>query len=376
MVTSSPLNRRRWLQLSGSAMLGLALASKTRLRAQHEVSRSSRSTEIARVNGNENPYGPSQMAVMAMMENLEQTFRYATRPEVERLTELIVAKEGVKPEQIVLGVGSGEILQTVGLWLGAKGGEIVTVTPGYTQMTRTAERAGAKIVNVPLTKELVHDLDAMAAKVTDRTTCVYLCNPNNPTGTVVDPAKLKPFVEEMSKRCLVFVDEAYLECSDNFEANTMAPVVATGANVIVARTFSKIYGLAGQRIGYGLLPESMVETVRSFSTGSLNKLAVTAAIASLEDVAYVDDTRQKIKEQRDALCAVLDSLGRKYAQPQGNFVFFQTGMPIKMFQERMLAERVMVGREFPPMLDWCRISIGSPEEMAQVHAALRKVLAA
>lgn len=375
MLRSLPLNRRRWLQTSGAAVLGLALSPALKLRAQHETTRSARSTEPARVSGNENPYGPSQMAVMAMMENLEQTYRYATRPEVERLTELIIAKEGVAAEQVLLGTGSGEILETVGLWLGAKGGEVVTANPGYTQLTRAAERAGAKIVPVSLTKDLVHDLDAMAARVTDRTSCVYVCNPNNPTGTVTDPAKLKAFVQEISQRCLVFVDEAYLECADDFAGATMAPLVAAGGNVLVARTFSKIYGLAGQRVGYGLMPAKLVEAVRPLGTGSLNKLGVAAAAASLEDVTYVDDTRAKIKEQRDALCGVLQELGRTYAEPQGNFVFFQTGMPITMFQERMQAENVLVGRAFPPMLDWCRVSIGSPEEMTLVHAALRKVFA-
>jgi histidinol-phosphate aminotransferase len=374
MLNIQSLNRRSWLKTTGAAFAGLALAPALKLRAQHETTRSSRGAEPARVSGNENPYGPSQMAIMAMMEALEGTYRYPSRPEVEKLTELILAKEGVKPEQIVFGVGSGEVLEIFGLWLGAKGGEVVTVAPGYTQLTRTAERTGSKIVTVPLDRDLAHDLDAMAAKVTEKTSCVYICNPNNPTGTTVDPAKLKSFVSTVSKKCLVFVDEAYLECADDFAGSTMAPLVAAGENVVVARTFSKIYGLAGQRMGYGIMPAKLAEQVKPLATGSMNKLAVVAAAASLEDAAYVEDTRVKIKEQRDALCALLTQLGKKWAKPQGNFVFFQTGMPIAMFQEKMRAENVLVGRAFPPMLDWCRISIGSPDEMAMVHAALRKVL--
>jgi histidinol-phosphate aminotransferase len=173
----------------------------------------------------------------------------------------------------------------------------------------------------------------------------------------------------------VFVDEAYLEISDKFEENTMAPLVAAGHNVIVARTFSKMYGMAGVRMGYGLMPAADAKGAATVNSNHLSVLAVAASIASLEDETYVADTRAKIKAERDKLCALLTQLGRKYAEPQGNFVFVQTGMPVKMFQEKMAAEKVLVGRAFPPALDWCRISIGLPEEMVLCHAALKKVFA-
>lgn len=378
MLSSAHYNRRDWLKSTGAVVASLAVASQfttAKLRAQHEADRSARRTEPVRVSGNENPYGPSQMAIMAMMQALEGTYRYAGA-ETRKLIDLIAAKEGVKPENVVMGVGSGEVLEVYGLWLGQQKGEVITVSPGYSQMTGTMEKLGSKVIQVPLTGDLVHDLDAMAAKVGPNTKCVYVCNPNNPTGTIVDPAKLKAFAIEVSKKAPVFIDEAYLELSDDFAANTMVSLVAEGHNVAVARTFSKIYGLAGQRIGYGIMPEAMAKEVRSYSTGSLNLLGVVAATASLEDPTYVEETRAKIKVERDKLAALLKELGKKYAEPQGNFIFFQTGMPIKMFQEKMLAEMVQVGRPFPPMLDWCRISIGSPEEMTTVHAALRKVFAA
>ncbi|HEY0944282.1 MAG TPA: histidinol-phosphate transaminase [Opitutaceae bacterium] len=378
MLSSLNLNRRDWLKSTGTAVAGLALASQFTLRsarAQHEADRSARSSEPAFLGGNENPYGPSQMAVMAMMQNIERAFRYP-RAETQKLIELIAAKEGVTPEHIVMGVGSGEVLEIYGLWLGQQKGEVITAQPGYLQMTATMEKLGSKVVYVPLDKDLVQDLDAMAAKVGPNTKCVYLCNPNNPTGTVIPAEKLKAFAIEVSKKVPVFIDEAYLECSDNYAANTMVGLVSEGHNVAVARTFSKIYGLAGQRIGYGVMQPATAKEIRSYSTGSLNMLGVVAASASLEDSTYVEETRVKIKTERDKLCALLKELGKKYAEPQGNFVFFQTGMPIKTFQEKMKAENVMVARPFPPLLDWCRISIGSPEEMAMAHAALKKVFAA
>ncbi len=375
MLSPINLNRREWLKSTGTAVAGLALASQltTKLRAQHEVDRSAVAAEPARLGGNENPYGPSQMAVMAMMQNIERTFRYS-RTETQQLIEMIAAKEGVKAENIVMGVGSGEVLEVYGLWLGPQKGEVITAQPGYLQMTNTMEKLGSKVVYVPLDKDLAHDLDAMASKVGPNTKCMYICNPNNPTGTIVDAARLKAFAIEVAKKVPVFIDEAYLECSDDFAGNTMVSLVAEGHNVAVARTFSKVYGLAGQRIGYGVMPAAMAKEVRAYSTGSLNLLGVVAVIASLEDATYVDETRTKIKAERDKVCGLLKEMGKKYATPQGNFVFFQTGMPIRTFQERMQAENVIVGRPFPPLLDWCRLSIGSPEEMALAHAGLRKVL--
>lgn len=377
MSSLSSLNRRQWLKSTGAAVAGLAVAQQIfapKARAQHEADRSAARTEPVRISGNENPFGPSQMAIMAMMQNLEKTNRYAFS-ETQTLIKTIAAKEGVSEDNIVMGVGSGEILEIYGSYLGQQKGDVITAQPGYLQMTGVMEKMGSKVIYVPLDKDLVHDLDGMAAKVTANTKAVYICNPNNPTGTIVPPDKLRAFAIEIAKKCPVFIDEAYLECSDNFTANTMVKLVAEGHNVAIARTFSKVYGLAGQRIGYGVMPAAMAKEVKGFSTGSLNLLGVVAATASLEDAAYVEETRAKIKAGRDELLAVIKSLGKKYAEPQGNFVFFQTGMPIKLFQEKMKAEMVLVGRPFPPMLDWCRISIGLPEEMAVCHAALRKVLA-
>lgn len=373
----SSLNRRQWLKSTVAGVAGLAVAQRllvTPAHAQHEVKRASKKAELVRLSGNENPFGPSQMATMAMMQALEKSFRYAFT-ETQTLVKQIADLEGVPTDHIVMGVGSGEILEIYGVYLGREKGEVITATPGYTQMVGAMKRMGSTIVEVPLNAKLEHDLDAMAAKVGPNTKCVYLCNPNNPTGTIVDAAKLKAFCIEVSKKCPVFVDEAYLQCTDNFEANTMVGLVKEGHNVTVARTFSKLYGLAGQRIGYGVAKPEIVQGIREFSTGSLNLLGVVAASASLEDKAYFTETQAKIKAGRNALVEVVKGLGKKYAEPNGNFVFFQTGMPIKMFQEKMLAEGVQVARPFPPMLDWARVTIGLPEEMTICHDALKKVLA-
>jgi histidinol-phosphate aminotransferase len=172
----------------------------------------------------------------------------------------------------------------------------------------------------------------------------------------------------------VFIDEAYLELSDDFAGRTCAPLAAEGRNVVVARTFSKLFGLAGLRLGYAVMPEALAVRLRARMTGSLSVVTMAAASASLRDGAFIADTRAKISAGRDALIAELRALGRTWAEPHGNFVFFRTGMPIAEFLPQMRAEGIEVGRAFPPLLDWARISIGLPEEMAACHRALRKVL--
>ena len=379
MHSPTSLNRRQWLKATGAAFAGLALAPRITLRAEPAAVEPATKLPAPVPAGpvqlcwNENPFGPSPLAIAAMAREVPRVHRYPFNLTPE-LVKRLAAKEGVSPDHIVPGVGSGDILETYGVYLGRQGGEVITASPGYMQMTDAMQRMGSRVVAVPLNDRLEYDLDTMAAKLTPNTKAVYICNPNNPSGTIVEPARLRAFAIEVAKKVPVFIDEAYLQCSDNFAANTMVGLVREGHNVTVARTFSKLYGLAGQRMGYGIMAPEQAKGLREFMTGSVNLLGVVGALASLDDPDYVEATRRKIKAGRDALIAVLKEHGRKYAEPQGNFVFFHTGIPITEFSKRMLAENVIVARAFAPLTDWCRISIGSPAEMAVCQAALRKVL--
>ena len=378
MHSTISLNRRQWLKATGAAFAGLALAPRIALRAEAAPAAPLPPTVpagLVQLCWNENPFGPSPQAVVAMEREVPRVHRYPFNI-APRLIQRLADQEGVTPEHIVLGVGSGEILETYGVYLGRQGGDVITASPGYTQMTGAMQRMGSRVVAVPLNAKLEYDLEAMAAKITPATKAVYICNPNNPSGTILEPARLRAFAIEVSKTVPVFIDEAYLQCSDNFAENTMVGLVREGHNVTVARTFSKLYGLAGQRMGYGVMQPEMAKGMREFMTGSVNLLGVVGALASLDDLLYVESARLKIKAGRDALIGVLKEFGRRYAEPQGNFVFFHTGVPIAEFSKRMLAENVIVARGFSPLNDWCRISIGSPAEMAVCHAALRKILTA
>lgn len=365
-------NRRRWLQTTGALVAGWGSSGLERAAAQAAP----RASGPARLGLNENPFGPAPSAIAAMQAQLALTQRYPSSQTAE-LARAIAKKEGVPEDHVLLGVGSGEILQAVGRWVGGMKGEVITASPGYLQLTDVAQRSGARVVSVPLNERLEHDLPAMASRIGPETRLIYVCNPNNPTGTLLPASDLAAFTREAAKRTPVFVDEAYLECADDFGAHTLAGLVREGRDVIVSRTFSKIHGLAGQRIGYALVKPAIAAPLRSLMIGTMamNLLGVAAAIASLADRDYVESTRLRIKSGRDQLTAVLDSLKRRYAPPQGNFVFFHTGMPIATFQERMRDEGVLVARPFPPLLDWCRLTIGLPEEMETAHHALRKILA-
>jgi len=375
------LSRRRWLASTGTAVAGLALSGRflnEEMRAQTMSPErlAAAAPGMTRLSLNENPLGPSPAAVEAMQRLIAggRSSRYAF-VETNDLIELIARREGVTPDHIVLGVGSGEILETVGVHFGLAKGEVIYATPGYLQLPRALEAAGGKAIAVPLNAKMEHDLDAMASRVGRSTSIVYLANPHNPTGTVVEPAALRAFVQELSTRTFVFVDEAYLDIADNYDRRTMVGLVNNDRPLLVARTFSKIYGLAGLRIGYGVTTPRFAEQLRTYSLGSLGGPSVAAAIASLKDDAYVANMRTKIVAERQKLLDLLRELGRPYAEPQTNFVFFNAGRPHAEMIARMQAEGVAIARAFPPLLDWVRLTIGLPEENAHARKALRAVLA-
>lgn len=374
------LSRRQWLIRSGATLAGAALSTRLlNFEAQAQMMTPERLAATApvkaRLSLNENPFGPSPAAMEAITRTLAagKACRYPYG-EASELVNLIAQKEGVTPEHIVLGVGSSEILETVGGHFGLLKGEVIHASPGYLQLPGTARNLGATVVPVPVNARQQHDLTAMAAAITKPNTIVYLANPNNPTGTVVPTAELRAFIAEVSKNAFVFLDEAYLDIADDYAGRTLVGLVHQNPNLLVARTFSKIYGLAGMRIGYGVTSPKFAAQLRNYGLGVLTFPSVAAASASLKDTEFVARARAQIVAEREKLLALLRELGRPYAESQTNFVFFQTGRPHAEVHAAMMKESVAIARAFPPMTDWARITIGLPEENALARAALRKVL--
>ncbi|MDQ8185886.1 histidinol-phosphate transaminase [Pelagicoccus sp. SDUM812002] len=341
---------------------------------QHEVDSSEGSQGPIKISGNENAFGYSQMAMMAIMQELPDINRYAWE-ESQALVEAIAMREMVPGEYVVPTAGSGPVLQMAAMAYAAPGKNVVSVEPGYTQLVRTFDAFGGETKIVPLNDKLEYDLAAIKAAIDENTVMVYLCNPNNPTGTVVDPDALKTFIRELPEDIVAFVDEAYLELADGgLEANSMVSLVREGENIILARTFSKVYGMAGLRVGYGIMKPDAKKLLSKFHMGGPNKLGCVAAVASLQDAAFFEQSVTSYRTVRKMVTDRLDELGVEYAYPQGSFVFMKTGVPIKEFQALMEDQQIMVGRPFPPMLDWCRVSIGTEDEMSTFLTVFEDVM--
>ncbi len=284
--------------------------------------------------------------------------------------------KGFPADQIIL----GEILDALGLQLaldGGPGGEFIYSEPGYTAWSMRSRPAAGVVVGVPLNGRLENDLPAIAAHMTTRTRAIYLVNPHNPSGTVSETATFKTFLRAAAAKTTVIVDEAYLEFEPDFADRTAVPLTREGVNVVVFRTFAKIYGLAGLSIGYAVAPKPLAAALKTKGLGApheLNRLALAAASASLRDTGYVPAVRAKMIAERQAWNILLDGLGVRRSDSRGNFVFFETGRPHDAFAAAMLAEGIEIARAFPPLDRWVRISIGLPDENARARAVVRKLL--
>jgi histidinol-phosphate aminotransferase len=326
------------------------------------------------LDSNENPLGPSPMAKKVVMDAFEKSFRYPGAA-YGRLLEQLAEKHDVSTDHIVLGTGSSEVLTMAGAAYGLDGGEVVTGHPSYKALGGYAETMGGYVSRVPLTDEMKLDLEAMDRRTTASSSLVFVCNPNNPTGTVVDPSTLTAFTEEVSRRAVVFVDEAYIDfVEDDKRSSGAVDLVRQGENVIVSRTFSKLYGMAGLRIGYGIARPDIIERIEAYSMGMPNTVGLHAASESLKDTTFQEESRKKIMAARDYTTSVLDDMGLEYADSQASFVFFKSGMEIKKLQKKMRAQGVEVGRPFPPYTDWCRVSMGTMDDMKAFESALRTVM--
>jgi histidinol-phosphate aminotransferase len=309
---------------------------------------------------NENPYGPSPAARAAITRSIADGCRYPD-DENPRLVNLLAEKEGLGPDHIVTGTGSGELLRALGMLAARQHGEIVAAEPTYAELTEYAQHTGATLKLVPVDKQLRHDLSAMHAAVSAKTRLVYICNPNNPTGTMVDSAAIAAFVAALPDHVTTVIDEAYLEFVEGTPSS--AGLVTGPKRVVVLRTFSKLHGMAGVRYGYGIARPEVIEEISAACMTTPNIFAVRGALASLGDKQFLADCRRRILASRARLTAELARLHFPYAEPHGNFVFFDTGVPIKQFTEFMLHRNIAVGRRFPPYENWCRVTIGTDPQI-------------
>jgi histidinol-phosphate aminotransferase len=317
-----------------------------------------------RLDSNENPYGPSPAARRAILASTIEAPRYADGA-VEELITALADFQHMDRAQIVIGSGSAELLNMAAM-LAAEagaGGELIAAEPTFEQLSTFAVNVGVQTRRVPLDAGHSHDLAAMRAAVNPRTRLVYVCNPNNPTATAIRRDVLEAFIRSIPAPTLVLVDEAYIDLADGDGIGSVAALTRDCPNLIVLRTFSKIHGLAGLRVGYGMAEPALATRLRNIQLAFPNVAGLRAAIASLGDHAFITETRRALITDRTRIEATLDRLGCTHTRSQGNFVFFDVSMPIAEFRQAMLDRGVKVGRPFARYDQWARVTIGTHAEV-------------
>ena len=328
---------------------------------------------VIKVASNETPFGPSPLAVAAMQKAIAGANLYPDG-NAFYLKQKLAAKFGVGPGNLILGNGSNEIIEFLGHALLAPGADVVVSQYCFAVYPIVTKLFGANLITVPA-KNYGHDLPAMLRAITPQTRLVFVANPNNPTGTLAPREELIQFVNEVPDDVLLVMDEAYVEFLD--DPPDLVPLVRSGArkNLILMRTFSKIYGLAGLRIGYGIADAGLVSALEKIRQPfNTNLLAQAAALAALDDVEHTRKTRENNLAGLELFARAFRDLKLEYVPSHANFILVRVGPGQKVFeamQRQGVIVRPMGGYQLP---EWIRISIGTPQENGRCLGALKSAL--
>jgi histidinol-phosphate aminotransferase len=326
-----------------------------------------------RLSANENPYGPAPSALAAMHDSLRNGFRYPDEA-AEELVSTIAKLHGVSTDQVILGDGSSEILKLTAAAFTSPSRKLVMADPTFEAIGAYARAAGAEIVKVPLTATYAHDLAKMAA--VPNAGAIYVCNPNNPTASITGKQVVRSFLEALPQDTVVLVDEAYFHYADSPDYESVIPFVAMRPNLIVARTFSKIYGMAGIRCGYGIAQRSLIQHMdQQKAWDSMNAVALAGAHASVLDAKHVVDGRRRNSETRQQVVNALTNLGYDVVPSQANFFMVNLRRNVRPVIGALRDRGVHVGRLFPALPQHLRVTVGTPDEMQAFVAAFRSVMA-
>lgn len=337
-----------------------------------EVKRELGLEEIVKLASNENPLGPSPRGVAAIVA-AAGTVNFYPDGSAYRLRHALAARHNVEPASVIVGNGSNELVQMLSLALLEPGDEVVMPVPTFPRYEPLARMMNAVPVEVPL-KDFRMDIETMIERLSPKTKMVYLCNPNNPTGTIATKHEVEKLLENVSPAALVVFDEAYYEYVTHPDYPDGLDYLRKGYNVMVLRTFSKMYGLAGLRVGYGIGPSELIEYLnRVREPFNANSVAQEAALAALDDEEFVELTRKTNEEGKKYLYEAFKARGIKYVPTEANFIFFDCGRDEKEVFQRLLREGVIIrgGFGFPTHL---RVTIGTAAQNARFIQALDKVL--
>jgi len=332
--------------------------------AAHEASGEARSGEPVLLYRNENPYGPSDKVLKVLRDSASASNRYP-RTEYDTLIDKLAALHQVKREQIVLGCGSGEILCMAAMAFLGSGKKVVLPAPTFPALGNLAKNSGTEVAEVPLGKHYEHDLNAMLAHCDESTNLVYLCNPNNPTGSITQRKDMELFMTRLPSRTFILVDEAYHHfASPDSGYVSFLDDSFPNSHLIVARTFSKVYGLAGMRIGYAVASREVAKRLAAgFPAWSVSVVTARAASAALDDQEYVrlgvkrnsDDREEFMKEAAARKLFVIPS--------QTNFVMLDPQRSPDEVIAHLKKHNILIGPKYPVLDKYIRVSLGKPEEM-------------
>jgi histidinol-phosphate aminotransferase len=332
---------------------------------------------MAHLSSNENCWGPPESVMKAMNNAWKYCNRYGY-PDGNLVAE-IAKHHGVKPENILMGAGSGEILDVVGTtWL-LGGKKVLGVEPSYGSVYQHATSIKTEAIKLPLNKDHTQNIPAMIKAANDHASeigLVYLCNPNNPTGVIVTKEEVKQLLDGLPKGMPVLIDEAYHHFVEDPRYATSVPYVLEGRQVIIARTFSKIAALAGMRLGYAVASAENIHKMRPYSMGSINALVKWGGVTALKDTAAQAEVKAKTIALRKKTTGELQAYGYETIPSETNFFMVEIGREIQPVIEEFRTRKVAVGRPFPPMTKHMRVSIGTADEMDRFMKAFKEIFPA
>lgn len=353
--------------------------------APAQAAQAAQQPSVVALNFNENPLGPFPSALKALQANLPRASRYpfADTPRFEalvaRYAKAPAPAPGSRDRYVLIGVGSTEVMRSAAYAFLGPDRPLVTAVPSYGDPVSHANRLKAPVRGVPVDARLKLDLDAMLAQA-GGAGMIYVCNPNNPTGTAHRGAALRDFVRQVNAKapnCIVFVDEAYIDYADDPDEMTLMPEALVNPTVVVARTFSKAYGMAGMRLGYAVARPETLARMQPHQLGlTANTLTIAAGIAAMQDAPAMTAERVRNREAREYTRKALADMGVATEPAAGNFLFVPVKMGAAAFADACGKQGVMVGRPFPPMVSHSRITIGTMEEMRRAVPVFKSVLTA
>jgi histidinol-phosphate aminotransferase len=365
------LTRRGFTRLLGAGAASAVLRPSLPIAEALPLVPAAAPSGVVRLSSNENPYGPSPAALDAMRQASSLAWRYPDEA-MDALAADLAKLHGVPVDHILLGAGSSEILNLcAGAFTGPERG-VVAADPTFEALERYAQRGGAAVVKVPLTPEHRHDLGKMLPAGTG---LVYICNPNNPTASLTPGTELRAFLARVPAGTTVLVDEAYAHYAEGADWESVIPRVAEHPGLIVARTFSKIYGMAGLRCGYAIAQPGLIQRLRARQIwDSVNIMALAAARASLADSSHVETSRGRNRETRTFTGSRLTAMGYPPLPSATNFLMVDLRRDVGPVIDALKRSRVEVGRRFPAMPSFLRVTVGTRPQMETFVSALGTVL--